>query len=61
MYTIEQMAFGFQITFAGKIDEQELREWAADSRAALEDAPDEFGVLVDMRELNLLSDSSTGA
>ncbi|QFU83649.1 hypothetical protein [Natronorubrum aibiense] len=56
MYTIERTAFGFRITFAGTMDERELREWAADSRKALEEAPDEFGVLVDMRELNLLSD-----
>ncbi|WP_249361395.1 hypothetical protein [Haloterrigena sp. H1] len=56
MYTIEQTDFGFQITFAGKMDEEELREWAADSRAALRSSPDEFGVLVDMRDLKLLSD-----
>ncbi|ELY49941.1 hypothetical protein [Natronorubrum bangense] len=55
MYTIEQTEFGFKITFAGKMDEQELQEWTDDSRTALQDAPDEFGVLVDMRELNLLS------
>lgn len=56
MYTIEQTEFGFQITFAGKMDERELREWSADSQTALQDAPEEFGVLVDMRELKLLSD-----
>jgi len=56
MYTIEQTVFGFQITFAGKMDEDELREWAADSRERLRDSPDEFGVLVDMRDLKLLSD-----
>jgi len=38
------------------MDEDELREWAADSRAALRDSPDEFGVLVDMRDLKLLND-----
>ena len=56
MYTIEQTVFGFQITFAGKMDEGELREWAADSRERLQDSLDEFGVLVDMRDLKLLSD-----
>ncbi|MFD1562054.1 hypothetical protein ACFR99_00500 [Haloarchaeobius amylolyticus] len=56
MYTIERTEFGFQITFAGKIDEEELHEWIDDSRAALRDSPDEFGVLVDMRDLKLLSD-----
>ena len=56
MYNIEQTDFGYRITFAGTMDEAELREWAADSRATLRDSPDEFGVLVDMRDLELLSD-----
>ena len=56
MYTIERTDFGFQITFAGKMDEAELHEWINDSRAALRDSPDEFGVLVDMRDLRLLND-----
>ncbi|SDC84045.1 hypothetical protein [Natrinema hispanicum] len=56
MYTIERTDFGFQITFAGKMDEAELHEWINDSRAALQDSPDEFGVLVDMRDLKLLND-----
>ncbi|RZV10562.1 hypothetical protein BDK88_1731 [Natrinema hispanicum] len=56
MYTIEEMDFGFQITFAGKMDADELHEWADDSQAVLRDSPDEFGVLVDMRDLKLLND-----
>ena len=43
MYTIEETEFGFQITFAGKMDADELHEWTDDSQAVLRDSPDEFG------------------
>lgn len=56
MYDIERTEFGFRITFAGTMDETELREWIADSESVLRDAPDEFAVLIDMRELQVLSD-----
>lgn len=56
MYNVERTEFGFRITFAGTMDADELRAWIDDSRATLEASPDEFGVLVDMRDLQLLGD-----
>ncbi|MFC4249038.1 hypothetical protein ACFOZ7_19255 [Natribaculum luteum] len=56
MYNIEQTRFGYQITFAGNMDEAELQEWITDSRSVLESSPEKFGILVDMRELQLLDD-----
>lgn len=56
MYEIDRTRFGFRITFAGRMDEAELREWIAESRSVLREAPDEFSVLVDMRKLQVLGE-----
>lgn len=51
MYKISKERFGFQLTFAGKIDLAELTRWQDESKAALVGAPPSFGVLIDMRDL----------
>lgn len=58
IYTIELYPYGFRITFAGFIQKEEMAAWVKESQALLANAPNAFGVLVDMRTLKLLSDES---
>ena len=58
MYDIEETAFGYELTFSGSMDEAELREWRSDSERTLSSSPESFGVLVDMRELNPLTEDA---
>ena len=51
MYEIEKKEFGFKLTFGGLISGEEMQAWVADSKKELADAPDAFGVFVDMRTL----------
>lgn len=51
MYDIKKTDFGLRLTFGGYIEIDELRQWFADLEKALKDAPQRFGVFVDMREL----------
>jgi hypothetical protein len=51
MYNIARQGYGFQITFGGKIDLEEMNRWREDSRKVLAGAPRSFGVLIDMRDL----------
>ncbi len=60
MYSIEKKNFGYKLTLNGFIPAEEMKKWVGDSEIALEDAPKEFGVFVDMRGLKPLpSDSQT--
>ncbi len=54
MYTIEQKNYGFKLTFAGFMSADEMQKWVAESKKALENAPNSFGVFVDMRKLKPL-------
>jgi len=54
MYSIEKRCFGYRLMFGGFIKAEEMSRWVEESRAALEDAPPEFGVFVDMRSLKPL-------
>jgi hypothetical protein len=54
MYRILQTSWGFLLTFGGRIDPVEMKQWLADSQTALEKAGKTFGVIVDMRTLELL-------
>lgn len=54
MYSIEKKKFGYKITFAEMIKEDEMKKWCDESKKALISAPKEFGVFVDMRKLKPL-------
>lgn len=51
MYKIEKKEFGYKLTFGGLIRGNEMKAWVADSKKELADAPESFGVFVDMRTL----------
>jgi len=51
MYNISQQKYGYQLTFGGSIDVNEMNHWREESRSALTSAPKGFGVLIDMRGL----------
>lgn len=55
MYKIERKSFGFQLTFSGKLQEDEWQRWYDDSVEKLQDAPRSFGVIIDMRGLTPLA------
>ena len=54
MYKIERTDYGFKIMISGKIDDDEIKEWILDSKKLLIDAPKEFSVFVDLRNLEPL-------
>ncbi|MDI6797432.1 MAG: hypothetical protein QMD09_10825 [Desulfatibacillaceae bacterium] len=54
MYKILQTSWGFLLTFGGRMDPNEMMRWFAASKTALEKAGKPFGVIVDMRTLELL-------
>jgi len=54
MYIIKPEDFGYHLTFAGFIDAEEMQHWYDESKRILEDAPEAFGVFVDMRTLRPL-------
>ena len=54
MYQILQTSWGFLLTFGGRIDPDEMMQWFDDSKRALKNAGKSFGVIVDMRTLELL-------
>lgn len=54
MYSIETKQWGFKLTFGGIIDTEEMAKWVAESELALANAPEKFGVFVDMRTLHPL-------
>lgn len=58
MYLIELQNYGYKLTFSLYIDLEEMKKWVEDARKALENAPKEFGVLVDMRTLTPLPPDS---
>lgn len=58
MYSINQKNFGYYLVFGGFIQRDEMKKWVDESEIALENAPDEFGVFVDMRTLKPLPQDS---
>ena len=54
MYRILQTSWGFFLTFEGRLAAEEMRQWVSDSKAALGVVPHRFGVIADLRELELL-------
>ena len=60
MYEIEEREFGYELTFGGNMDTTELAEWRSESERTLASSPSSFGVLVDMRDLNPLTEEAQG-
>jgi hypothetical protein len=58
MYDIEQTDFGFELTFSGNMDRDELLDWREESERTVKTGPDSFGVLVNMRDLGALGDDA---
>lgn len=55
MYSIKKEPFGFRLIFKNKVDKNELTKWIDESKKLLERKRNNFGVLVDMRHLQPLS------
>jgi hypothetical protein len=54
MYRIERTGIGFKLTFSGAVTKAEMEPWFEESKKALETCEKPFGVIVDMRNLELL-------
>jgi anti-anti-sigma regulatory factor len=56
MWKISPQSFGFVLTFSGRIEPDEMRDWVSEARRQLHGTlPAGWGVVVDMRELEPLS------
>lgn len=59
MWKISAQSFGFVLTFSGRIEPDEMREWVMEAHRQLKGPmPANWGVIVDMRELEPLSPAS---
>lgn len=59
MYNIEKRPSGYILTFTGVIDEEEMQRWVNDSKEILlGETSSSFGVVVDMKELQPLTDKA---
>ena len=54
MYKIERTAIGFKLTFGGTVTKADMQPWFEESKTALRKCKKPFGVIVDMRALELL-------
>lgn len=54
MYKVEKKKYGYLLTLGGFMNLEEIENWRIESIEALNSAPKEFGVLVDMRSLKPL-------
>jgi len=60
MYSITRKTSGYILTFNGVIDENEMQKWVDDSKRHLqEEKSDSFGVIVDMENLEPLSQGAS--
>jgi hypothetical protein len=55
MYSIEKKPFGFKLTFSEMVNANEMKKWVDESKNAVSSAPNDFGVLIDMRKLSPLA------
>lgn len=55
MYKIERKDFGYKLTFGNVISGKEMNQWLKESAEELKNAPETFGVFVDMRTLKPLT------
>jgi len=59
MYKIERRPSGYLLSFSGTINVDEMQRWYNESKAALiGERSSEFGVVVDMRDLQPLKDEA---
>jgi hypothetical protein len=56
MYENEPTEYGFQMTFGGFMDRDEMETWADEVEQALEQTPAEWHCYVDMRPLETMSE-----
>lgn len=54
MYEIKKETYGYRLTFGGFLPVGEMKQWLEDSKKELLNAPEEFVVFVDMRNLSPL-------
>jgi hypothetical protein len=54
VFEIKKQGYGFQLVFGGYMKKEEMDQWVVASQKALQGAPKEFGVFVDMRSLKPL-------
>jgi len=54
MYSMKKTDYGFRLVFGDFMEGAEMGKWVEEARAALESAPKEFFVFVDMRTLKPL-------
>ena len=51
MYNIEKLDYGYKLTFAGKLDKDEMAQWLEESEQVLSNQDGNFTVFIDMREM----------
>ena len=61
MYKIRKELYGFHLTFSGLIDVDEMEKWVTELKDVLATADEEYGVFVDMRDLEILPPESQPA
>lgn len=49
MYKLEKTNFGIKMTVRGFLSEEEAKNWSRDAIKMLDDMPEQFNVLIDMR------------
>jgi hypothetical protein len=58
MWKNSEEEYGYYMVFSEYIDADEMQAWGDDAREMLETSPDSFGVFVDMRDLDALSEDA---
>ena len=58
MYQIEQVDYGYRLKFGDFIQPNEMKNWMNESIEALTNAPDNFGVFIDLRKVKPLPPDS---
>lgn len=58
MYQIEQVDYGYRLKFGDFIQPHEMKTWMNESIEALTNAPNDFGVFIDLREIKPLPTKS---
>jgi len=54
MYKVEQKSYGVKLTFAGFLREAEMQSWQSEMLNLLNELPESFGMLIDMREMTAM-------
>jgi len=54
MIRIEQKPYGYKLIYSGLISIEGIQKWLKESEELFENAPESFGVLVDMQKMEIL-------